>query len=214
MVDRRVDHPVLPLGVASGDREQGGVVHGVSPSRQAVGCAHSTARRSFSDWQPQVSVSQSRPRGDRHDRNAGNAGTRCACKSNNEEGRAHASFSTAVWHRRSGPARRPARRAPARRSTTSRRRASSSAASTSRACPASPRSTPQTTGPGLDIDVCRAVAAALFGDATKVKYTPLNAKERFTALQSGEIDVLSRNTTWTSSRDSALGLELPRRQLL
>ncbi|MGE3294799.1 MAG: amino acid ABC transporter substrate-binding protein, partial [Geminicoccaceae bacterium] len=59
---------------------------------------------------------------------------------------------------------------------------------------------------GLDVDVCRALAAALFGDATKVKYTPLNAKERFTALQSGEIDVLSRNTTWTSSRDSALGL--------
>ena len=59
---------------------------------------------------------------------------------------------------------------------------------------------------GLDVDLCKAVAAALFGDATKVKYTPLNAKERFTALQSGEIDVLSRNTTWTSSRDSALGL--------
>jgi general L-amino acid transport system substrate-binding protein len=62
---------------------------------------------------------------------------------------------------------------------------------------------------GLDIDLCRAVAAAVFGDATKVKYTPLNAKERFTALQSGEIDVLSRNTTWTSSRDSALGLNFP-----
>ena len=60
---------------------------------------------------------------------------------------------------------------------------------------------------GLDVDLCRAVAAALLGDATKVKYTPLNAKERFTALQSGEIDVLSRNTTWTSSRDSALGLD-------
>ncbi len=59
---------------------------------------------------------------------------------------------------------------------------------------------------GMDVDLCKAVAAALFGDATKVKYTPLNAKERFTALQSGEIDVLSRNTTWTSSRDSALGL--------
>ena len=59
---------------------------------------------------------------------------------------------------------------------------------------------------GIDVDLCRAVAAALFGDATKGKYTPLNAKERFTALQSGEIDVLSRNTTWTSSRDSALGL--------
>jgi general L-amino acid transport system substrate-binding protein len=62
---------------------------------------------------------------------------------------------------------------------------------------------------GLDVDLCRAVAAALLGDATKVKYTPLNAKERFTALQSGEIDVLSRNTTWTSSRDSALGLDFP-----
>ena len=85
-------------------------------------------------------------------------------------------------------------------------RASSSAASTSRACPGSPRSTPHNNWTGLDIDLCRAVAAALFGDATKVKYTPLNAKERFTALQSGEIDVLSRNTTWTSSRDSALGL--------
>ena len=59
---------------------------------------------------------------------------------------------------------------------------------------------------GMDIDLCRAVAAALFGDATKVKYTPLNAKERFTALQSGEIDVLSRNRAWSSSRDSALGL--------
>jgi len=54
--------------------------------------------------------------------------------------------------------------------------------------------------------VCRAVAAAVFGDAKKVKFTPLTAKERFTALQSGEIDVLSRNTTWTSSRDSAQGL--------
>ena len=62
---------------------------------------------------------------------------------------------------------------------------------------------------GLDIDLCRAVAAALLGDATKVKYTPLNAKERFTALQSGEIDVLSRNTTWSSSRESALGLNFP-----
>jgi general L-amino acid transport system substrate-binding protein len=59
---------------------------------------------------------------------------------------------------------------------------------------------------GLDVDVCRAVAAAVFGDATKVKYSPLTAKERFTALQSGEVDILSRNTTWTSSRDSGLGL--------
>jgi general L-amino acid transport system substrate-binding protein len=59
---------------------------------------------------------------------------------------------------------------------------------------------------GIDVDVCRAIAAALFGDTTKLKYTPLTAKERLTALQSGEIDVLSRNTTWTSSRDSAQGL--------
>jgi general L-amino acid transport system substrate-binding protein len=59
---------------------------------------------------------------------------------------------------------------------------------------------------GIDVDVCRAVAAAVFGDASKVKYTALTAKERFTALQSGEIDLLSRNTTWTSTRDSALGL--------
>ncbi len=59
---------------------------------------------------------------------------------------------------------------------------------------------------GLDVDVCRAVAAAVFGDASKVKYTPLTAKERFTALQSGEIDMLSRNTTWTLTRDSSLGL--------
>src|SRR3954471_18276664 len=62
---------------------------------------------------------------------------------------------------------------------------------------------------GLDIDLCRAVAAAVFGDANKVKFTPLNAKERFTALQSGEINVLSRNTTWSLSRDSALGLDFP-----
>ena len=60
---------------------------------------------------------------------------------------------------------------------------------------------------GLDVDVCRAVAAAVFGDAEAVKYTPLTSKERFTALQSGEVDVLSRNTTWTLNRDSALGLD-------
>ena len=59
---------------------------------------------------------------------------------------------------------------------------------------------------GLDVDVCRAVAAAVLGDASKVKFTPLTAKERFTALQSGEIDVLSRNTTWTLTRDASLGL--------
>ena len=60
---------------------------------------------------------------------------------------------------------------------------------------------------GFDVDYCRAYAAAIFGDATKVKFTPLNAKERFTALQSGEIDVLSRNTTWTFSRDVDLKLD-------
>lgn len=59
---------------------------------------------------------------------------------------------------------------------------------------------------GLDVDVCRAVAAAVLGDAGAVKYTPLTAKERFTALQSGEIDILSRNTTWTLTRDASLGL--------
>lgn len=59
---------------------------------------------------------------------------------------------------------------------------------------------------GIDIDLCRAVAAALFGDARKVRYTPLNAQQRFTALQSGEIDVLSRNTSWTIARDAGLGL--------
>ncbi len=60
---------------------------------------------------------------------------------------------------------------------------------------------------GIDVDLCRAIAAAIFGDAEKVKYTPLSAKERFTALQSGEIDVLSRNTTWALSRDTALGFD-------
>ena len=59
---------------------------------------------------------------------------------------------------------------------------------------------------GLDVDMCRAVAAAVLGDASKVKYTPLTAKERFTALQSGEIDMLPRNTTWTLTRDASLGL--------
>ena len=59
---------------------------------------------------------------------------------------------------------------------------------------------------GIDVDVCRAVAAAVFGDANKVRYTPLTAQQRFTALQSGEVDILSRNTTWTLSRDTSLGL--------
>jgi general L-amino acid transport system substrate-binding protein len=59
---------------------------------------------------------------------------------------------------------------------------------------------------GIDVDTCRAVAAAVFGSADKVQFTPLTAKERFTALQSGEIDILSRNTTWTLTRDASLGL--------
>lgn len=59
---------------------------------------------------------------------------------------------------------------------------------------------------GIDVDVCRAVAAAVLGDANKVRFVPLTAKERFTALQSGEIDMLSRNTTWTHTRDTSLGL--------
>lgn len=59
---------------------------------------------------------------------------------------------------------------------------------------------------GLDVDVCRAIAAAIFGDGDAVKFTPLSAKERFTALQSGEVDILSRNTTWTMTRDASLGL--------
>jgi general L-amino acid transport system substrate-binding protein len=59
---------------------------------------------------------------------------------------------------------------------------------------------------GIDVDMCRGVAAAIFGDADKVKYSPLTAKERFTALQSGEIDMLPRNTTWTLTRDTSLGL--------
>ena len=58
---------------------------------------------------------------------------------------------------------------------------------------------------GLDVDMCRAVAAAVFGDSEKFKITPLSAKVRFTALKSGEIDILTRNTTWTMSRDSQHG---------
>lgn len=59
---------------------------------------------------------------------------------------------------------------------------------------------------GIDVDLCRAVAAAVFGDASKVRYTPTTAQQRFPALQSGEVDVLSRNTTWTISRDTSLGM--------
>src|SRR6056300_506149 len=60
---------------------------------------------------------------------------------------------------------------------------------------------------GIDVDLCRAVAAAVFGTDEKVKFTPLSAKERFTALQSGEVDLLARNTTWSMHRDTALGVD-------
>src|SRR5215510_13588282 len=59
---------------------------------------------------------------------------------------------------------------------------------------------------GLDVDVCRAVAAAIFGDPAKVTFTPLDASARFAALASSKIDVLSRNSTWTMSRETQLGL--------
>ncbi len=60
---------------------------------------------------------------------------------------------------------------------------------------------------GFDVDYCRAVAIALFNDASKVRYVPTTAQNRFTALQSGEVDMLSRNTTWTLSRDTSLGFD-------
>jgi len=62
---------------------------------------------------------------------------------------------------------------------------------------------------GFDVDYCRAIAAAIFGDTQKVSFIPLSAKDRFTALQSGEIDVLVRNSTSTMSRDTSLGLDFP-----
>jgi general L-amino acid transport system substrate-binding protein len=68
---------------------------------------------------------------------------------------------------------------------------------------------PQGNWTGFDVDFCRAIAAAIFNDPAKVKFVPLTAKDRFTALQSGEVDVLSRNTTWTLSRDTSLGLDFP-----
>ena len=60
---------------------------------------------------------------------------------------------------------------------------------------------------GLDVDVCRAITAAVLDDANKVKWVPLTAPQRFTALQSGEVDILTRNVTWTLSRDASLGLQ-------
>ncbi len=64
----------------------------------------------------------------------------------------------------------------------------------------------QGTWTGLDVDLCRAISAAIFNDPMKVKFVPLSSKDRFTALQSGEVDLLSRTSTWTMSRDTALGL--------
>jgi general L-amino acid transport system substrate-binding protein len=61
---------------------------------------------------------------------------------------------------------------------------------------------------GLDVDVCKAIAASMLGDANKVKYVPLNAQQRFTALQSGEVDILSRNTTFSLTRDASLGMHI------
>jgi len=60
---------------------------------------------------------------------------------------------------------------------------------------------------GMNVDICRAVSAALFGDSEKVKYVPLSGQQRFTALQAGEVDLLSNNSTWTLTRDTALGLD-------
>ena len=60
---------------------------------------------------------------------------------------------------------------------------------------------------GLDVDICKALAAAVLSDPAKVKWVPLTAQARFTALQSGEVDILSRNTTWTLTRDASLGLD-------
>src|SRR5215211_639863 len=62
---------------------------------------------------------------------------------------------------------------------------------------------------GLDVDYCRAVAAAMFGDPNKVRFVPTTTQNRFTALQSGEVDILARNTTWTLSRDTSLGFDFP-----
>ncbi|HZK92143.1 MAG TPA: amino acid ABC transporter substrate-binding protein [Stellaceae bacterium] len=59
---------------------------------------------------------------------------------------------------------------------------------------------------GFNVDICKALSAAIFGDPGKVKYVPLTAQQRFTALQSGEVDILSNNTTWTLQRDTELGL--------
>ncbi|HZF84686.1 MAG TPA: amino acid ABC transporter substrate-binding protein [Burkholderiaceae bacterium] len=69
-------------------------------------------------------------------------------------------------------------------------------------------SAPDTQGnwSGLDVDSCRAIAAAVLGDAKKVEFVPLNSQQRFAALQAGEVDILARNTTWNLTRDASLGL--------
>ena len=59
---------------------------------------------------------------------------------------------------------------------------------------------------GLDVDICKAITASVLGDASKIKWVPLNASQRFAAVQAGEVDVLSRNTTWTLTRDASLGM--------
>src|SRR5262245_25247467 len=60
---------------------------------------------------------------------------------------------------------------------------------------------------GMNVDICRGISAALFGDSEKVKYVPVSGQQRFTALQAGEVDLLSNNSTWTLTRDTALGLD-------
>ena len=99
----------------------------------------------------------------------------------------------------------PHRPMPARTSTPSSRAARWSAASTPALAGFSAADS-QGKWSGMDVDYCRALAAAILGDANKVRFSPLTAQQRFTALQSGEIDVLSRNTTWTLTRDASLGM--------
>ena len=102
------------------------------------------------------------------------------------------------------PPRRSSSR-PAPRSTPSRRAATSNAACIS-ACRASPSPTTRASGRGLDVDYCKSLAAAVLGDATKVKFTPTSVQQRWAVLQSGQVDLLSRNTTITFSRNATLGV--------
>ncbi len=89
----------------------------------------------------------------------------------------------------------------------SKRAASSSAASAPVSRASHGRPTARAKWTGIDVDVCRAVSAAIFGDSEKVKYVPTTAQQRFTALQSGEVDLLARTTTYTLTRDTALGFD-------